>query len=563
MTLDESMLNEISYLSLLAIEGKVSREQFDRLSDLLSSRPQARHYYAVLLDVHLGLEDLQVQSELHEDRQIGGFNPAVLQALAEYERIAPTTPVAIPSPKPAEKETIPSKPRQPVNKISLAMTLVATAAMFLLFATLHRLGPRPVGTVGRLNHTTGAKWATVNGAIEPGSDLCPGPIQLLEGAAEIILDGGTTLILEAPALLELETLSRIFLNRGRLVATVEAPDKERFVVRTPFSTVVDFGTEFGVQVDAAATQTRVYRGQVELRSGADPLKYHSAVTLNADQGGSVSANGVISRVEIMPQTFLRRGQYETMERAARGDRFARWKAFNDQLHRDPALAAHYTFEQTGENDKTLENTAPKTMALLNGTLEGEKGLPQWVAGRWPQKHALRFDRQMSQRVVVGAQETLSITGPITTIAWIYLEPGDQAGHLLSNRDRWNVNYQFGWLGESHPDKPRRNRIQLLRYSQERTQRGYSPVVSLSPGVWHCLAATHDNQTARFYLDGVLLSEEADPYTAEPTQAELVIGDVPFEGLIKWRFDGTVDEIVILRRVMTPGELRSMYLAGKP
>jgi hypothetical protein len=32
---------------------------------------------------------------------------------------------------------------------------------------------------------------------------------------------------------------------------------------------------------------------------------------------------------------------------------------------------------------------------------------------------------------------------------------------------------------------------------------------------------------------------------------------------EWRFDGTVDEIVILNRVMTSAELVSLYQAGKP
>lgn len=562
MTFDESLLNEVSYLSLLAIEGKIYKEQFIRLCELLGSHPAARHYYALLLNIHLGLEDVQVQAQFHEDGQIGAFNPEVLEALAEYERIAPAIPAEVPVPVP-EKERAAPKTARPVNKISLVLTLVSMTAMFLLFALLHRLQPQPVGTIGRLERAIGAKWAAVNGQLESGELLCAGPMHLIEGAAEIALDSGATLILEAPAMVELETPSQIFLSRGRLVASIETKGGGRFVVRTPLSSVVDFGTEFGVLADSTGTQTHVFRGQVELRSGSDPLKYHHSVVLNAEQGGQVGTSGEISRVKIIPQTFLRRRQLDLMERAVQGDSYSRWRVFVERLHRDPALVAHYTFEQTPDSEGVLVNAAPRTADTLNGILGLGGNRPQWVQGRWPQKQALRFEREMNQRVVVPAQKALAINGPLTVAAWIYLEPGDSSGHLFTCRDEVNVNYQFGWLGDSHPDKPNRNRIQLLRYTETRTQRGYSPIITLSPGMWHCLAATHDNQTVRFYLDGVFLAEVSDPFSADAAAADLIIGDMPFEAVKEWHFDGTVDEIVILNRVMTSAELVSLYQAGKP
>lgn len=565
MIFNESHRNELSLLVLLSLEGKINQEGFDRLSSMLKTMPQARRCYLNILDICLGLEDMEVQSQFHEEGLPVDFNPAVLKALAEYERIAPTTPAAAPL-KEAPEELVTHVRRTPadsINKTSVFTALSSLAAMVFLVVFIHLLPPKTATYVGRLSRATGAKWAAVNGAIEPGSDLCPGPLNLLEGAAEITLSNGAVLILEAPALVELETPSRIFLNRGRLVAVVENNPEDRFVVRTPYSTIVDFGTEFGVQVDGITTKTHVFRGQIELRSGADPLKYDSAVTLSAEQAGEVNAHGHIQQLEMLPETFLRRPQFDTLELAARGQRYYLWKAFSDQLHRDPALVAHYTFEQRPDSEERLTNLAPLTRNTLHGTLGEVGSRPQWVEGRWPQKQALRFDREMNQRVVVPAQEALSITGPLTVAAWIYLEPGDYSGHLLSCRDRLNVNYQFGWLSDNHPDKPHRNRIQLLRYAQERTQRGYSPVVTLIPGMWHCLAATHDTDIVRFYLNGVFLSEVADSFNAEPAAAELVIGDVPFEGMTNWRFDGTVDEIVIMNRVMTSAELQTMYQSGKP
>lgn len=564
MNFDDSLRNEMSLLLLLAMEGKITPEGFGRLQQLLKTIPQARRTYFTMIDTYLGLEEMEVQSELHGEGLPFSFNPAVLEALAEYERIAPIQPAPVAKPAPV----VPVHPSRqdlvrPPNKVALAAALASLAAVLLLIALVYVMPPRAAGVVGRLSRATGAKWATVHGAIELGSDLSPGPMHLLEGAAEITLNSGATLILEAPALVELETSSRIFLNRGRLVATVENNPEDRFVVRTPFSTVVDFGTEFGVQVESNTMRTHVFRGQVELRSGTDPLKYQNAVMLNSEQGGGADSDGKVARLEVAPQTFLRSEQYTTLERAARGDPFYRWKAYTDRMHRDPAMVAHYTFEQEAGRRDLLVNRAPQTIGAMDGMPGIEGSRPQWVKGRWPRKQALRFDRETNQRIVVPAHEGLSITGPLTVAAWIYLEPGDQSGHLLSCRDHLNVHYQFGWLGDSHPDKPRRNRIQLLRYTENRTQRGYSSVVSLQSGTWHCIAATHDNRVARFYLNGVLISEVPDPFTADPTAADLVIGDVPFEDVTNWRFDGTVDEIVIMNRVMRPAELATLYQAGKP
>lgn len=565
MIFDETLRNELSLLVLLSVEGKINQEGFDRLSYLLESMPQARRFYLRILDTYLGLEEVEVQREFQADGLPGDFNPAVLEALAEYERIAPKKPVtAQPEQKPADLITnVRHEPIHSFNKTSLVTAIASMAAMVLLVSFIHLLPPKTAMYVGRVSRMTDAQWASVHGVIEPGSDLCPGPLQLLEGVAEIALADGAVLILEAPALVELESPSRIFLNRGRLVATVENNPEDRFVVRTPYSTIVDFGTEFGVQVDAFTTQTRVFRGQVELRSGTDPLKYERAIRLNADQAGAVNVQGDIRPVDILPETFIRRAQLDTLERAARGEPYYRWKAYTDRLHRDPALVAHYTFEPTDKNEQVLINRAPVTGPALNGTLTIADGQPQWVPGRWPRKQALHFNRETNQQVVAAPSENTSITGPLTIAAWIYLEPGDASGHLLSCRDRSNVNYQFGWLSGTHPDKAHRNQIQLLRYAGQRTQRGYSSEVTLDPGIWHCLVATHDNRTARFYLNGTFLSETEDPFTAEPTLTELVIGDVPFEGFSTWRFDGTVDEIVLMSRVLSPSEIKAMYESGRP
>lgn len=117
----------------------------------------------LLLNIHLGLEDVQVQAQFHEDGQVELSMRRYWKhwlSMSVLHRHA----AGGPSPLPA-KERVAPRTTRPVNKMSLALTLVSMTAMFLLFALLHRLQPQPVGTIGRLDRAIGAKWAAVNGRI--------------------------------------------------------------------------------------------------------------------------------------------------------------------------------------------------------------------------------------------------------------------------------------------------------------------------------------------------------------------------------------------------------------
>ena len=75
-------------------------------------------------------------------------------------------------------------------------------------------------------------------------------------------------VIEGPATLAIETARRAHLAIGRLVAHVPAAARG-FTVASPSVTVVDLGTEFGLDVDAAGTsEVQVFQGKVELRPAA-------------------------------------------------------------------------------------------------------------------------------------------------------------------------------------------------------------------------------------------------------------------------------------------------------
>ena len=95
-------------------------------------------------------------------------------------------------------------------------------------------------------------------------------MQLKKGLAEIRFASGVSMILEAPARLQIHSDTRTALLNGKLVTTVPQA-ATGFVVETAAAEVVDLGTEFGVEVDAGgAMRVEVFRGKVRAEAPEPP-----------------------------------------------------------------------------------------------------------------------------------------------------------------------------------------------------------------------------------------------------------------------------------------------------
>ncbi len=87
--------------------------------------------------------------------------------------------------------------------------------------------------------------------------------------------------------------------------------------------------------------------------------------------------------------------------------------------------------------------------------------------------------------------------------------------------------------------------------------------SLSNNTWHHLALTIDNSTVRMYLDGTLnLQAARDPATLGLDlldSADLLwLGSVYDNNAIEDVNNGTLDELSVWRRVLTPAEIQGIY-----
>ncbi len=142
-------------------------------------------------------------------------------------------------------------------------TVIATLAASLLVVASWNLFSSP-DCVATLVSSEDAAWVS-DLPTSVGSELPAGELRLISGIAMLRFDSGATMILEAPARLELQTDMRAFLHDG--AAILEVPDSAiGFVVATPSGEATDLGTSFAVSVDSAnaTSEFEVIKGSISV-----------------------------------------------------------------------------------------------------------------------------------------------------------------------------------------------------------------------------------------------------------------------------------------------------------
>ena len=452
-----------------------------------------------------------------------------------------------------------------INKASLFTAAASLAALLLLLAYPRFVPSPPSQLAGRISRVYDAQWADSSGTIREGSDLYVGVLKLTRGLAEITLESGAEVIIEAPVEFELESESQIFLRSGRLAVNVYKTADKLFVVRTANAAIVDFGTEFGVSFADGKTQAYVFDGEVEIRNSSNPLRYDKGLSLKKGQGGQVDSDGSLSSKDALVCSFVRSEEFGTKLMAAKGSVYHQWRAFSYALRRDPDLVAYYTFEKDPTAPDLVKNLAETTAGNLNGDFQGleDSRKPVWSSGRWSEKTALQFNRPNQQYVAVSSDAAINLNGPLTVTAWIKCPGNADGGHILSNRllNGGACNYQLGYRTSSLPES--RNSLHAARKktTEDWTNHIYSG--PLEPSInWMMIAVTHDNQNVHFYRDGRLVESRPWRHRQAAIVADLWIGT---DGTTNdaFYFSGSIDEIAIFKRALSGAEIQRMYDAGKP
>lgn len=300
MNHESSLYAELSYLILLFVEGKIPKEQFERLDTLLQTSPQARELYFEIMNVHLGLESLDVAIELNEKGFPCCFDSAALEALAEYEKVAPVmaVPTSDNSEKPPVQKIEYQKPVRRISKSSIFSITVAAAAILFVILFVHVV-PVPTSVdVVTLIDSIGAKWADSGTPVSQGARFFADgtPLILREGLVTLEFDTHARVVIESPAEFRILTDDQMRLRYGRLYAAVPR-EAIGFTVNTQTAKIIDLGTEFGVQTDINGdTYLHVIQGKTTLITGKNSGK----TIIEVDKGFAMKVSAATSTVSDIP-----------------------------------------------------------------------------------------------------------------------------------------------------------------------------------------------------------------------------------------------------------------------
>lgn len=223
-------------LASAVMDGNSSESQREQLTELLRSDADARDEYLRFVDMH-----------------------AVLATDQANTRISANT---------SETRTVDTSLRNAnaLRKSWLVAagisTLVVSVAIAILPLVLPVTDPGPTTQFATVVQVANAKWDSQ--PIDVGDRLGRETIQLAEGFARLAFDSGVEVTLQAPAELELASVTNATLRSGLLTATVPSGE-EGFTLKTPTAEVVDLGTSFGIDLhNDGSSSVSVFAGEVEV-----------------------------------------------------------------------------------------------------------------------------------------------------------------------------------------------------------------------------------------------------------------------------------------------------------
>lgn len=300
---NDQIRNYELYLKLL--EESINSAEQQELNSLIADSPEvARQYNEFIIGyvrmqkkTRLGTSSLNVLESI--------IQQSLWEELAEDEKTAPAIEIELPEPERAVVK-ISKREKQPrqINKYSLYTAIISVAAVIFLLIYI-KFVPPAASTVATIKDVVNAEWGQGDPA-DIGDRLWSneGARWLKKGAVKIVFDYGAEVIVEGPVEFELESADKMIVNSGRLFATVQS-GATGFTVQTPSSTVIDLGTEFGVEVGYdGSTDVHMFKGKASLIPGRIGEK-QEGLGLLAGQARAVAKTGKVKPIELEDQAFVR------------------------------------------------------------------------------------------------------------------------------------------------------------------------------------------------------------------------------------------------------------------
>ncbi len=459
-------------------------------------------------------------------------------------------------------------------------------------------GPEETQPVGRITGLVDCQWADPEAARAGREPSVPLGRQyaLSSGLMEISYNSGAKVILQGPCTYEVESPRGGYLSLGKLTARVEKSEVRNqkseisnpqslipnplFVVRTPTATITDLGTEFGVEVNRQGeVAAHVLQGKVEVRLIEDGSNLSSSAggeqAGHGDPGRSIQAvAGESVRVvkaadghgpaiirgkadaAAFPATPGRLAEFVEQERLKP---FHKWRAYSQELRKDPALVAYYTFESRGR-DPMREPSILPNLAATGEALDGRIKGPRWTDGRFPGKSALRFSgSDWSDRVELPQPERFHFTGPFSVAVWF------QTAQFTTKHQALIAKGDSEWRVQRSNAPAALDRLRFCTEVGTGSHQAMDGSGEVADGQWHLSvvvwAPAGGQANKRLYLDGRLDAEGQSPLALQHSDDPVWLGNNSAYPDRAW--NGLIDEVAIFSRALSGKEIEEMFAVGKP
>jgi len=188
------------------------------------------------------------------------------EELARHEKRA--EPLRIDVRKKEEAVLQPVRPQQlpqrkKPSKFPFYTLAVSVAAVLLMILYIYVM-PAPKRVVATVTDCLNCRWESAENGLKPGEDVFNEPRTLLAGYVSLTFDYGAQVVVEGPAEFVPLTPERMILRYGKAFAHV--PNRAiGFTLDTPCSSVVDLGTDFGVEAQLnGSSEIHVFQGKINL-----------------------------------------------------------------------------------------------------------------------------------------------------------------------------------------------------------------------------------------------------------------------------------------------------------
>lgn len=492
--------------------GVISAEQLRALEAALREDSDLRRDFIEYMNVDSALGDMAALSEA----ELAEFESAKLghgsRTTGVSEAIARAT----------------DQPTQTFRVVALLGALAATllVAAFLWFASPSENEQTPVATlVTEVNAVL-----LCDGQPCEDTELLAGKYQLDRGLLHLRFDGGVMVYVEAPARFDAVSDKRVMLHRGRLSAKVP-PEGIGFTVETPDAEVVDFGTEFSVDVEGGASEVHVFDGLVRVHPGAANQRDVSrSVDLQASQAVRIT-DGVAEPEDISIAT----------------DRFIR--SFDESRRRYAQTVKRFVplaFYRMAIRDQGLACMPPQYSGVV---LTGEGIRPPHARGVFAGGSLRVLADSTGRGGRVDTSPPLQ-TGQFTLTAFVYLESNTHDGVVATN-----IQNDVGNFALALDEKG------FLRATVRDSNGDLSSVTSDAPvelHTWLHVVMTADGKQLRLYEDGRQMAS-APCSTVADNEADVLWFGTDSDGLSLW--DGRIDEVALFDRAISDAEVTDLYQAA--